>query len=274
VSNFTLPQVVHAIPSIPKKGKVQDEDDPIPIIKTDSFQRDFSLPIPLFSPNSAWNQRADSATVLPESDQQILSLYRVLLGDISTLEGYDQPATNWPYMDVGLYEYTVPVFRTGDEMQEVWICEDDGVIGWAHPKFNLETEGGPVSVPAPAGMVRPAGPENEDADGWLVLYDRDANISYDYCAAKTQYDENCRGFVGGTIGNTILQAGVVDFFELDGPGVNPDGLYSARAVGTPLLAGLILPEDIESGEISHSLAFAIPGPRNTSRDPFEPKSSD
>jgi hypothetical protein len=76
------------------------------------------------------------------------------------------------------------------------------------------------------------------------------------------------------VGNKIVQAGVVDFFDVRGSGANPDGYYSARAVGTPLLAGLILPEDIESGEIAHALSFAIPGPRNTSRNPFEPKSSD
>ncbi len=251
-----------------------DDDEPPPNVDVGSFQRDFRFDLPLFSPDSAWNQRTDEATVLPESDQQILSLYRVVLGEISTLEGYDEPATEWPYMDVGLYEFTVPIFLAGEETQDVLICEDDGVIGWAHPKFDIETEGGPVTVPAPAGMVRPAGPENSDADGWLVLYDPNTFTSYDYFAATTQLDENCRGFEGGATGNRILQAGVVDFFDLRGPGASPDGYYSARAVGTPLLAGLILPEDIESGGIAHALSFAIPGPRNTSRDPYEPKPTD
>ncbi len=41
-----------------------------------------------------------------------------------------------------------------------------------------------------------------------------------------------------------------------------------------MLAGVILPEDIESGAIAHALAFAIPGPRNTSRDPSEPDPDD
>lgn len=68
--------------------------------------------------------------------------------------------------------------------------------------------------------------------------------------------------------------GVVIFFDGRGPGVSPDGWYSARAHGTPLLAGLILPEDIEQGVIAHALAFAIPGPRNLSRDPYEPLASD
>ena len=251
-----------------------DDDEPAPVIETGSFQREFRFDLPLFAPNSAWNQHADGVAVLPESDEQILSLYRVLLGDTSSLEGYDEAATEWPYMDVNMYEYSIPIFLAGDGEQEVLICEDDGVLGWAHPKLDLETEGGPVIVPAPAGMVRSAGPENDDADGHLVLYDPDTMIVYDYFAATSQRDGECRGFEGGSTGNLILQAGVVDFFELHGSGASPDGYYSARAVGTPLLAGLILPEDIESGEIAHALSFAIPGPRNTSRDPYEPKESD
>lgn len=52
------------------------DDDPLPIItNNDLFLRDFSLPLPLFSMESAWNQRADQAKVLPESDQQILSFF-------------------------------------------------------------------------------------------------------------------------------------------------------------------------------------------------------
>jgi len=251
------------------------DDEPVPVLNNDElFLRDFSLPLPLFSADSAWNQRADNAAVLPESDQQILSLFRVLLGDISSLKGYREPVTDWPYMDISLYQFTIPIFQIGDETQTVYICDDEGVVGWAHPKFNIETEGGPVVVPAPAGIVRPSGPENEDADAWLVLYDPASQISYDYFAATPIQDDECLGFQGGIIGDKILQAGVVDYFNVSGSGANPDGYYSARAVGTPLLAGLILPEDIESGEIAHALSFAIPGPRNTAFNSENPRQSD
>lgn len=240
------------------------------------FGRDFALPLPLFAPDSAWNQRADTAAVLPESDRQILSLYRVLLGDISTLKGYDEPATTWPYMDVGILEFTIPIYRAGDDMQQVVICADEGVLGWPHPKFGIDADqaGVPVTVPAPAGTVRAAGPENSGADGQLVLYDPGTFTAYDYFAATLDGAGDCRSFRGGMIGDRITEAGVVDFFDVRGPGANADGLYSARAVGTPLLGGLIIPEDIESGVIAHALEFAIPGPRNTSRNPEEPLPSD
>lgn len=256
-------------------GDEVDEEEPIPEIESDQlFLRGFSFELPLFSPDSAWNQRADTAAELPGSDAQILSLYRVLLGDISTLEGYDEPAVEWPYIDISLYDYTVPIFPTGSGTQDVYICEDEGIVGWVHPIFGIESEGGPVTVPAPASLVRPAGPENSDADAWLVLYDSASFRAYDYFAASPERDETCISFEGGRVGDKILQAGVVDYFDIHGDGASPDGYYSARAVGTPLLAGLLLPEDVESGEIAHALSFAIPGPRNTGRDPSEPRASD
>jgi hypothetical protein len=253
-----------------------DEDEPIAtfVDGAPSLAREFSLPVPLFSPDSAWNQPVASAAVLPESDQQILATYRVLIGDFSTLEGYDEPATNWPYMDVNLYEYSMPIFRAGDGEQRVVICADGGVLGWPHPKFGIEQEGGPVTIPAPAGVVRPAGPEHSDSDGHLVLVDTETFIAYDLFMATVDGEGDCRNFTGGALGRQIGEAGVVDYFDMRGPGVNADGDYSARAHGTPLLAGLILPEDIESGVIGHALAFAIPGPRNLSRDPYEPLHSD
>ena len=242
-----------------------------------SLLREFALPLPLFAPDSPWNQTAVNAAVLPQSDQQILVTFRVLLGDISDLEGYDEAATTWPYMDVNIDDYTIPIYLAGDEMQDVVICLDDGILGWPHPKFGIETEGGPVPAPVPAGIVRPAGPEDEDADGHMVLYDPATFTAYDFFGVTIEGQGkvgDCDSFSGGMIGSQITEIREVDFFDVRGSGANPDGLSSARAHGTPLLAGLILPEDIEQGVITHALALAIPGPRNLSRDPYEPLSSD
>jgi hypothetical protein len=76
------------------------------------------------------------------------------------------------------------------------------------------------------------------------------------------------------VGDSIVEAGAVDFFDMADDGANPDTVSSAHAMGTPLLAGLIMPEDIERGVIAHALAFAIPDPRNTSPDTSEPSASD
>jgi YVTN family beta-propeller protein len=117
-------------------------------------------------------------------------------------------------------------------------------------------------------LFAPDSPWNQTATNAAVLPESDGQILVTY------RDGPCQSRGGGLVGTEILEAGVVDFFDVRGPGVSSDTYYSARATGTPLLAGLILPEDVESGAISHALAFAIPGLRNTSSDPNEPLASD
>lgn len=238
-----------------------------------ALPRDFALPIPLFAANSAWNQAATSAAVLPESDQQVLVTYRVLNGDTTSLHP-SGPADWFPVMWVNNEEYTMPIFRAGQGQQNVLICDYDGNMWWPSPKFGIDQEGGPVPVLAPAGTVRPSDPQGIDSDGHLVLYQPDTFMAYDFWNATTRRDAQCQSWGAGYTGTAILEAGAVDFFDVRGPGANPDTYYSARAVGTPLLAGLLLPEDVESGAISHALAFAIPGLRNLSSDSYEPIASD
>ena len=225
--------------------------------------RDVALPTPLLAPGSAWNQTAAGAAVLPDSDQQILVTYRVLRGDATSLHPPGPPPTTGPFPWVNYDEYTMPVFRAGAGEQSVLICDYEGNLWWPNPKFPFNQQaGGPVDVPASAGMVRPAGPEGTDSDGHLVLYDLDTFEEYDFWQATTVRDGECESWGGGLAGSMINEAGAVDFFDVRGPGANPDTYSSARAVGTPLLVGLILPEDVESGRISHALAVAVPGLRN------------
>ncbi len=238
-----------------------------------ALPRDFTLPIPLFAADSAWNQTASGAAVLPTSDQQVLTTYRMLHGDITQLYP-PGPATWLPVTWVNHDEYTVPIFRAGSGQQNVLICDYDGNRDWPSPKFGVDQLGGPVSVPAPAGTVRPSFPQGKNSDGHLVLYRLETFMAYDFWQATTQRIGECASRGAGYTGTAILEAGAVDFFDVRGSGANVDTYSSAHAVGTPLLAGLILPEDIESGTIAHALAFAIPGPRNLSSDPSEPLSSD
>ena len=62
-----------------------DQPDTIHASANPTLPRTFDLPIPLFAPDSAWNQTATTAEVLPTSDQQILVTYRVLRGDTTDL---------------------------------------------------------------------------------------------------------------------------------------------------------------------------------------------
>jgi len=244
-------------------------------LQAQMLPRPFNLPLPLFSSDSAWNQSAAGAQVLAQSDQQILALYRVLLGDHSWL---NPPGpwfeTSWPFMDVNYDHYSIPIFGAGPDQQTVVLQDYLGQATTTNPKLP-PGPGGSVTVPAPAGTVRPSGPQGLEADGHLILYDSDSGLAYDFWQATTALDESGASLGGGQTGSLISMTGAVDYFDLAGNGANPATYFSARATGTPLLAGLILPEDVAQGAIGHALAFALPGPRNTNlADPYEPIASD
>ncbi len=247
-------------------SKAAPNDDPL--------GRTFTLPLPLFSPDSAWNQRADQATVLPESDAQILTTYRVLLGDVSTQIPAGPPSTTWPFADVSYDDYSIPIYATGPATTSITICDYYGELSWGSHKLPIDALGDPLTVAGSDGPVRPAGPQSLDADGHVVLFDAGSATEWDFWSATTSRQGACNSDGGGITGDMILEAGAVERFNVGSLGVNDDDMSSARAAGTPLLAGLIVPEDVESGAIAHALALAIPGLRSTSGNPQQPSPND
>lgn len=274
LAGLVIAEAQVARPALVKARDSADGTSPVYATSSPTLPRTFTFTTPLFAPDSAWNQAIYHTTVLPTSEQQILVTYRVLRGDTSSLHPTGQPPpTTWPFPYVNYDEYTIPVFRAGAGQQPVLLCDYEGGEGGTNPK--LPAESGIVTVPVPAGTVRPSGPEGIDADGHLVLYDPVTFTAYDFWQATTVRDGECQSRGGGLTGTVIFEAGAIDFFDVRGPGANPDTYFSARATGVPLLAGLILPEDVESGAISHALAVAIPGLRNTNEQtPSGPLPSD
>jgi hypothetical protein len=232
--------------------------------------RDFQFDLPLF--NGPWLETTSGASVHPDSDQQILATYRVLCNDPTGLVGTGP--IDFPFPDVSYDESTMPIFRAGVGQQSVAICNYDGEESIANAKWGVATLGGPVIVPTSASLLRPSDPVGLNSDGHLILYDPATFTEYDFWQATTARNAPCESQGGGITGNSILEAGYPDFFDVREDGSNPPGEYSARAMGTALLAGLILPEDVASGSIDHALAVGILGPRNVSPDPSEPLSSD
>jgi len=237
--------------------------------------RDFALPTPLFDIASAWNQRAAEVTVLPESSEQVLHLYRVLLGDRATLVPAGSGLTSaYPFPFVSFEEWTVPIARAGGSEQRVQMRDYAGEPTSAHPKLPAAADG-TVGVPTLAGQARPSAPEGTDSDGHLVLFQPDTQREFDFWHTTTARDAQGRSLGGGQVGTVIFAAGAMDTFSVRGGGANAPTVSSARASGVPLLAGLLVPEDLERGVIDHALIFSIPGPRNTNTaNPDEPRPSD
>jgi hypothetical protein len=231
--------------------------------------RDFDFALPLFDLSSAWNQTASTVPVLPSSEAQIAVTFGVLCGNVDDQRPPGLDPLNFPYLNTNYDEFAIPIFRAGSGQQSVLMCDYEGNLQYPGPKWPVNEYGGTIQIPNAAVPLRPAPPPGIESDGHLVLFDTLTGIEYEFWQATTIRNGDCGSAGAGLIGSQLLEAGAADFFDVDGPGTNPDDVSSARAMGTPLLAGLLLPEDVASGSIDHALAVAIPGPRNLSPFPEE-----
>jgi hypothetical protein len=108
-------------------------------------------------------------------------------------------------------------------------------------------------VPIPSGIWPDPTP-----DGLMVLVDPQARKSWEFSRFGQDTNGQC-------------SASGITIWDLDGPGFRLpfEGAYwwtyGSNGAGTPLIAGLIRPEEIAAGEIRHALLCATPINRKTSR---------
>lgn len=101
----------------------------------------------------------------------------------------------------------------------------------------------PDALPDTAVALRP----EVMADAHLCIVDLERRLEWDFCWMAKRED-----------GQWFAGQGIV--FDLDGDGVPPNFVGSARGSGFPLTAGLIFRDEIEAGEIQHPLVFAFNPP--------------
>lgn len=190
-------------------------------------------------------------------------------------EGLDQGGIQTP--SVGCVDYAFPIFpvrREGEIRSEVEVrLRTYHGESWEPTYTRRRSEGEfpnktwiAEGVPLPAGVIRPAGPESDVADGCVILYDDVEHEEWDFFQVSTSHDPLKQG--GGQEGTEMLAAGSLARFDTQGDGARlpPDGepLGSSRATGLPYLGGLLVPEDFKDGEnsvIKHALAFTFPRSR-------------
>jgi hypothetical protein len=241
--------------------------------------RDFTLPNPMFAESDFWNELVTGVDVLPESDDVILATYRVLRGDVSDQRPPgSMTASNQPNSTLNFENSAVPIFKGGGEEYELALCGYQGTLQLPNAlKFSgkaVNAPGGPVTIPGTNGLVRSSLPTNASSDGLLVLFDPVTAVSYEFLQATTQRVSSCQSKGAGHPGSVVAEAAMVDFFDTDTIGTNEPGTSSARSSGVSLLAGLFVPEDLSSGQITHALALTVPGLRNLSPVPTDPLETD
>ncbi len=174
---------------------------------------------------------------------------------------------------IGCSIFTFPIFEVLRENENRKVADIrmktyDGQ-SW-EPSYSRRRKEGETwiaeAVPLPAGRFRPSGPEGNDSDGAVILYDKVTFEEFDFWQVTTSHKPNETG--GGHAGDEILEAGSVARFDSKGTGarIPPDGepLGSSRASGLPYLGGLLVPEDFADGAtavIEHAMAFTFPRSR-------------
>lgn len=110
------------------------------------------------------------------------------------------------------------------------------------PDHNGIAEG----VPLPDGVWA-----DPSEDGHMILVDPKKKISWEFsCARQTKSRD--------------WEASCIDMWDLNGPGYREPflGTYwwksGVRGSGVPYIAGLIRPDEVETGEINHALAVGTP----------------
>ncbi len=197
----------------------------------------------LFSADSPWNTMAEGLPADPSSDRMMeLATERRAARENPGQEGVE---TFIRRVDDGLFinsEVWAPLIVAANSEGAVatrFVCRQSKCSS-PDPKV-------PGSLRIPANTT-----PDPRFDGWLSVIDRENGMGYDFWRARREGD--------GTISYQFGKA-----WTLDGPGfskpvgIDPERAVGARGSGLPMFAGVIGPDELERGEISHALAISVPG---------------
>ncbi|RUA09356.1 MAG: hypothetical protein DSY38_00730 [Fusobacteria bacterium] len=173
-----------------------------------------------FSDDSPWNQPIKSTDkVAPNSDEQI-----------AYINEHFKEKSLLPFgecrLKASIAEWSIPVYyidSTSDSIKKIEVP--------AHNSWGKD-----LKAPIPP-YAKPTAAE----DASLAIVDKKAKKSWEFYEIRGEYPNYTSGYGRET--------------DLAGKGVITGG--SSRESGVPLVAGLILPEEIKAGKIEHALVFSF-----------------
>lgn len=193
-----------------------------------------------FSDDSFWNRPiGDAPETDPRSDDCISLLER-------------EPSGNF---HLNLKHYTIPVYTVDRDtpVRTVHQRTHRGERKLTFPPRDLPPGRHPDFGP---GVPIPDGAEPDPAsDAHMACVDPDRGRVWDMWAARRREDgewESCTGMEYALDGEGVWRTS--DFPVVDGESIHCHG--PGRAAGVPIVAGLIMWDEVRRGEIRHKLAFA------------------
>jgi len=200
-----------------------------------------------FSSASPWNTQVENTPVDRRSRQWIAGAQR-RFGVVE--QAGAAPRRELRTINAGLFintrRWTVPVVDEEDAVATRVVCRQ--LPPYCGDGANISSL-----------LIPPDESPLPQYDGWFTVINRSEGVAYDLWRAR-------RGNAGNVISYQFMRK-----WDLNGPGFQEPNTVSARGSGLPLFAGLIQPEEIQSGRIEHALAISLPGPAQ--RNYVQPASS-
>ena len=180
-----------------------------------------------FSADSPWNQRISASAPIDRDSTALITDF----------------ASRGP-LHINIKIWSIPVYFINADRTPKHDVGDlrPGIygIGFEFPR----------SIPIPDG-AEASPPVGEDSDNHLCIIDRTKNLEWGMWAARK--DKTGRWFTGlGAVTDLSSNGVAPPWFTLS----RELDAARGRASGFPLIAGLILREEIKSGRINHALVFA------------------
>jgi len=188
-------------------------------------------PVRFFSDDSFWNTPiGENPEIDPRSDYWIS-----LLEEDASQQNFG----------INLYEYTIPVYEVDSTTPLVKI---DQFSRFSNTGSSQSPEFKEMGVPLPESFLPSPG-----TDAHLAIIDRDRKMAWDMFYVQKKDDgswESATGMVYPLDGPGLFR---LDQFDVkDNESIHKYG--PGRAAGVPIIAGLILYDEVVSGKVEHKIA--------------------
>jgi hypothetical protein len=193
----------------------------------------------LFSPQSFWNRPVpNDARLAPDSD--------AMVGGLLEEVAREQEARTGPWIASG--SFSTPIYEVPKDQSTVKVTLN-GEHGDGHSEEALQEAFEEVPIPRDAAPA-------DGTDSHMVIWQPSTDRMWEFWQAREEGGE-WQASWGGAIQDVSEFPG---YYTVDAwPGARHS--WAATATGLPVAGGVMLVDELQSGEVDHALALNLPFPR-------------